>query len=246
MKLSEAILLGSTVLAAKPGRQYFPGTEAGCALGMAAIANGCRFRRVTQAVAREEVRTLGAEGVWGKLVLRVVMRPCECSPLRLSREMRIKDIIAHIFDRHVVQKKNWTLDELVAWVQTWEPKEISSLPIQNTVPTSNKISLERAWTSDRPSKNGSELARLSRSDLNPSDQGRGLLGKMNLGDGHTRQNQGGPSPVDGSDVLQWRNVGATRRACRALRLIGSSQAAIREQSDSGNLHTPTGTHIMTS
>lgn len=66
MKLSEAILLGSTVLAAKPGQQYFSEMEAGCALGMAAIANGCRFRRVARAIDEKDRRTLGAEGVWGK------------------------------------------------------------------------------------------------------------------------------------------------------------------------------------
>jgi hypothetical protein len=142
MKLSEAILLGSTMLAAKPGGQYFFETKAGCALGMAAVANGCRFHRVTGAVAENERRTLGAEGVWGKWVLRVVMRPCECWNLRVPREMRIKDIIAHLFDVHVMKKKNWTLNQLVAWVQTWEPKQISPAPIANTVVPGKAISME--------------------------------------------------------------------------------------------------------
>ena len=126
MKLSEAILLGSTVLAAKPGGQYFSEAEAGCALGMAAIANGCSFRRVTGPVADKDRRTLGAEGVWGQWVLRVAMRPCECWALRVPREMRIKDTIAHLFDFHVVRKKNWSQEQLVEWVQTWEPKETSA------------------------------------------------------------------------------------------------------------------------
>lgn len=142
MKLSEAILLGSTVLAAKSGGQYFSETEAGCALGMAAIANGCSFRRVAGAVADKDRRTLGVEGVWGTWVLRVVMRPCECWVLRVPREMRIKDIIAHLFDFHVVGKKNWTLEQLVAWVETWEPKEISFMPIANAVPPDKTISPE--------------------------------------------------------------------------------------------------------
>jgi hypothetical protein len=46
MKLSEAILLGSTVVTPKAGGQYFAENQAGCALGMAAIARGCSFRRV--------------------------------------------------------------------------------------------------------------------------------------------------------------------------------------------------------
>jgi len=142
MKLSEAILLGSTVLAAKPGSQYSSEMGAGCALGMAAIASGCSFRPVNRPVADRDRRTLGAEGVWGEWVLRVVMRPCECWALRVPREMRIKDIIAHLFDFHVVGKKNWTLEQLVVWVQSWEPKEISPVPVANVPPHDNAISQE--------------------------------------------------------------------------------------------------------
>jgi len=40
--------------------------------------------------------------------------------------MRIKDIIAHLFDYHIMDKKNWTLEQLVAWVETVEPKELRS------------------------------------------------------------------------------------------------------------------------
>jgi hypothetical protein len=139
MKLSEAILLGSTMLAAKAGGQYFSETKSGCALGMAAIANGCTFRRVAR-VNENERRTLGAEGVWGQWVLRVVMRPCDCWVLRVPRKMRIKDVIAHLFDFHVMNKKNWTLDQLVAWVQTWEPKEISPISIANALPPGKVVS----------------------------------------------------------------------------------------------------------
>lgn len=74
------------------------------------------------------------------MVVRVVMRPCECLPLSLPREMRIKDIVAHLFDDHIAGKKNWTLDQLVAWVQSWEPKEINPVPIANSVRFGNAIS----------------------------------------------------------------------------------------------------------
>jgi hypothetical protein len=139
MKLSEAILLGSTMLTAKAGRQYFSETKSGCALGMAAVATGCTFRRVTR-VNHNERRTLGAEGVWGQWVLRVVMRPCDCWRLRVPREMRIKDVIAHLFDFHVMKRKNWTLDQLVAWVQTWEPKEVRFMPIASALSPAKVIS----------------------------------------------------------------------------------------------------------
>jgi hypothetical protein len=144
MKLSEAILAGSTMLAGKAGGQYFPEEKAGCALGMAAIARGCSFHRATEAVAVKERRTLGAEGIWGNWVLRVVMRPCECWALRVPREMRIKDIIAHLFDVHVMEKRNWTLSKLVTWVQTWEPKEISPVRIIKRVPRREAISPGRS------------------------------------------------------------------------------------------------------
>lgn len=48
MKLREAILLGSTVSTARAGAVRFPGTDEGCALGMAAIAQGCTFVRATR------------------------------------------------------------------------------------------------------------------------------------------------------------------------------------------------------
>jgi hypothetical protein len=126
MRLSEAILLGSTVLAPKAGGQHFSENQAGCALGMAAIARGCSFGCVSRPVPSEERRTLGTEGVWGHWVLQVVMRPCACWRFRVPREMRIKDIIAHIFDYHVMQKRDWTLDRLAAWVETVEPKKRAS------------------------------------------------------------------------------------------------------------------------
>ncbi len=130
MKLSDAILLGSTILAGQADGQYFPEAAKGCALGMAAIAKGCTFRRVRLPFPPKDRRTLGAEGVWGDWVVTVAPRPCQCWRWSAPREMRIKDIIAHLFDRHVMGKKDWTLDQLVAWVKTVEPHEL----LQPTTP----------------------------------------------------------------------------------------------------------------
>jgi hypothetical protein len=33
-----------------------------------------------------------------------------------------------------MRKKNWTLDQLAGWVQTWEPQEINPAPIANRIP----------------------------------------------------------------------------------------------------------------
>jgi len=88
---------------------------------MAAIAKGCTFHTVKQFDERDR-RTLGTEGVWGNWVLQKVVRPCDCWRFWIAREMRIKDIITHLFDWHVMVKKNWSLERLVAWVETVEPK----------------------------------------------------------------------------------------------------------------------------
>jgi len=128
MKLSEAILLGSTMLTAQAGRQHFAENQSGCALGMAAVARGCKFGPATHPFDERDRRTLGAEGVWGNWVLDTVLRPCRCWRFYIPRKMRIKDIIAHIFDYHVMTKRNWTLEQLVAWVQTVEPKDVELSP----------------------------------------------------------------------------------------------------------------------
>src|SRR5208283_1030881 len=49
-----------------------------------------------------------------------VCRPCACWRLWIPRKMRIKDIIAHLFDYHVVQERDWTLEQLVMWVKRVE------------------------------------------------------------------------------------------------------------------------------
>ena len=124
MKLSEAILLGSSMLAPRAGGQHFAETQEGCALGMAAVARGCTFGPARRPVQASERRTLGVEGVWGEWVLKLEARPCDCWRIRVPRKMRIKDIIAHLFDHHIMEKKNWTLEQLVKWVETVEPKEV--------------------------------------------------------------------------------------------------------------------------
>jgi len=125
MRLSDAILLGSAVLNPKAGGQHFSESQSGCALGMAAIARGCTYGPAQQAVPLQERRTLGTEDVWGEWVLQVVERPCDCWRFRVPRKMRIKDIIAHLFDHHVMSKRNWTLGGIAIGLRGWEPKEAS-------------------------------------------------------------------------------------------------------------------------
>jgi hypothetical protein len=70
MRLSEAILLGSTVISPKAGGQYFSKSQSGCALGMAAIARGCEYGPRRQTIPQQGRRTLGTEVIWGTWVMR--------------------------------------------------------------------------------------------------------------------------------------------------------------------------------
>jgi hypothetical protein len=141
MRLSEAILLGSTVVQPKAGALHFTGESSGCALGMAVLASGGTFRRTERPLPETERRTLNVEDIWGTWLLRRIGRPCDCGvrlvlgslrrkkiggfrryPLStLPREMRIKDIVAHLFDYHVMEKRDWTLDRLTTWLRPLEP-----------------------------------------------------------------------------------------------------------------------------
>jgi hypothetical protein len=145
MRLSEAILLGSTVVRPKAGALRFSGENSGCALGMAVIASGGSFRQAKRPLPETERRTLNVEDVWGAWLLERVDRPCDCRvPLMLNRlrrkkiaayrryplsalprEMRIKDVVAHLFDYHVMEKADWTLDRLTTWLKPLEPNEPS-------------------------------------------------------------------------------------------------------------------------
>jgi hypothetical protein len=150
MKLSEAILLGNTMLTPKAGALHFPGQNAGCALGMAAVARGCSFVRRRGRVRMEDRRAPGIENIFGSWLLLMVARPCDCpgfiklnglhfkevaayffaSGPALPQNMRIKDIIAHVFDDHIMKREDWTLQQLVAWIERWEPSELTQTPLR--------------------------------------------------------------------------------------------------------------------
>jgi hypothetical protein len=110
---------------------------------MAAVARGCTFGPPTRFFDEKERRTLGVEGVWGIWILSEVTRPCDCWRFRVPREMRIKDIIAHLFDYHVIARKNWTIDQLVKWVKTVEPDDDIHLSAQPATRQSETID---RWT----------------------------------------------------------------------------------------------------
>jgi hypothetical protein len=171
MRLSEAILLGSTVVTPKAGALKFSGENAGCALGMAVIASGGTFHRVKREIPANERRTLNVEHLYGTWLLRIVSRPCDCrGPLTLNRfrleevraylhhprspalprGMRIKDIIAHLFDYHVMKERDWTLDRLASWLRPLEPAEPGEIPFRpREVPPPPSLAEAESWRKTR-------------------------------------------------------------------------------------------------
>jgi len=172
MRLSEAILLGSTVVTPKAGALRFARENAGCALGMAVIASGGTFHGAKRQFPITELRTLNVEDIWGEWLLRLVARPCDCrAPLTLNRlslneiiaymrrprsaalprEMRIKDIVAHLFDYHVMEERDWTLDRLTTWLQPLEPSEPAAISsVEHKAAPERDLSAEAAeWRKTR-------------------------------------------------------------------------------------------------
>jgi hypothetical protein len=174
MRLSEAILLGSTMVKPKAGALHFSGENSGCALGMAVIASGGTVRRSEHPLPVTERRTLNVEDLWGAWLLLRIARPCDCGvPIFLSRlhrnkiptyqrrhaifalprEMRTKDIITHLFDYHVMVKGDWNLDRLAAWLRPLEPNDsVESSTISGRVsPKANVIREDAEWLKTRQS-----------------------------------------------------------------------------------------------
>ena len=129
MKLSEAILLGSTLIRPKAGVIYEStrktgGLPAGCALGMAAIALGFDLEAICQ-------RTVVGFDI--PVMDKIVEAPCNCwnHPRTGLTESKahVGNYIVHLFDTHVMCMKDWTLEQLVDWVSQQEPKELPAAEV---------------------------------------------------------------------------------------------------------------------
>ncbi len=119
MRLSEAIVLGSTVITPNPGG-ILHDDGSGCALGMALEAAG-KTRHVDvisglpKTIAffrnRDTIRSLWP---WLKGDFPV---PCACSRNSWSTGF---NLITHLFDDHVFGRADWTLERLVSWIHSVE------------------------------------------------------------------------------------------------------------------------------
>ena len=105
MKLSDAIDIGRVTI-----EKWTLGHLEGCALGMAANAVGCEY----------SYSDIEKHWPWitehpGKCPLcnRVFFYPCDTTMM----------LIAHLFDTHVMDFDDITLDQLIDWVRSVEPAE---------------------------------------------------------------------------------------------------------------------------
>lgn len=133
MKLSEAMLVGSTVVHPEPGHLIAEDQGAGCALGMAAVGLGLKtgpsYMPGYELHPASTMRTGNAELVYPWLLTKDVRRPCRCWLVPhewkfMPRHMMARDILVHLFDQHVFGKKDWTMDDLAAWIRSVEPEEL--------------------------------------------------------------------------------------------------------------------------
>jgi hypothetical protein len=76
--------------------------------------------------------------------------------------MRIKDVIAHLFDVHVMEKKNWSVDQLVEWVKRWEPREIDVINQPATASETESEIDEAGWQSAREAFEAKHKSKLRR------------------------------------------------------------------------------------
>lgn len=118
MRLSEAIRLGSLTIKPIPYK-ISDGNGGGCALGMAQVAIGTSLLR----------------NEWPWMTERFINVPCSCVsykqhdyidkvsffPIRING-----DIVVHLFNEHVMEIGDWTLDKLCEWIASVEPKEAES------------------------------------------------------------------------------------------------------------------------
>lgn len=136
MKLSDAILLGSTLITSHWGSEYYSSDGGGCARGMALEAIGKRV--CSRRCPNPNVINFFVEWSWTWFQFKTSELPCGCIantkyalyepdeyslPLSQQPLITVGAAITHIFDRHVHHQKNWTLDKLVDWVRYIEPKD---------------------------------------------------------------------------------------------------------------------------
>jgi hypothetical protein len=129
MRLSDAIALGRTMIKATPGRVWHS-DDTGCAWGMALKAAGLLEKYY------DHPPVIGTLSVDIPLPWQWVKKSL-CAPCPCKYASSVAGVIVHLFDWHVFEKKDWTLDQLIDWVRSVEPAE--EQPQENSGQTKEEL-----------------------------------------------------------------------------------------------------------
>jgi hypothetical protein len=128
MRLSDAIALGRTIAKAVPEELSNHRGDEACALGMAGLACGLsgwelhnpEFTFCGAKIEADSHYDLIYER-WPWLKNQTSSKfPCGC--VVLGEEL-FDEVVMHLFDVHIFNRKDWTLDQLIDWVRSVEPQE---------------------------------------------------------------------------------------------------------------------------
>jgi len=116
MRISTGIALGSTMIKPLAGRHLNEDRSAGCAWGMVSMATPNEADRLINE--GMDIKIMLPCGCKGNIIgsgLCLVNRPDGTDTLTMG--------IVHLFNDHVMTKKDWTMERLIDWVRTVEPAD---------------------------------------------------------------------------------------------------------------------------
>jgi hypothetical protein len=114
MKISTAMALGRTMILPHVGIHLNGQRTHGCAWGMVNMAAPAVF-----------------DNLFGMSRSVIVYVPCECKMghmggmvwAQVNRRNNLCLAIVHLFNDHVMTRKDWTMDQLIDWVASVEPPD---------------------------------------------------------------------------------------------------------------------------
>lgn len=139
MRLSDAILLGSSLIKGVAGSPGNFKDSKGCAIGMAVVATGDVLSRLNTFLIR-----------WPWVYKVKIVFNCNCHNYQ---SMFIYDWITHIFDTHVMTKKDWTIDQLCDFVDKHDQIKRKERQENETEKSNNKCNLKESRQISRVARN---------------------------------------------------------------------------------------------
>lgn len=118
MKISEAMAIGSTFITPLAGIYLNRSKTGGCAWGMVDRAAPTEVERMIERARDTRIVALPC----GCKPDEAVLGPC-LYPMPAACFCNLADVIVHLFNDHVMTRKDWTLNQLIDWVRTAEPRD---------------------------------------------------------------------------------------------------------------------------